>query len=119
MRAPRVSYELHNGAIPAGLFVLHSCDNPGCVNPAHLHLGTRQDNADEAVQRGRIKLPGLKCQDHPQAVLTDDRVREIRRLWIQEKMTQTGIARLFGVHVSTVHLIVHRKTWAGLNENAP
>lgn len=60
MLAHRYSYELHNGPIPAGLHVLHSCDNSRCVNPAHLHAGTQTENMLEMHQRNRHPKPWRK-----------------------------------------------------------
>lgn len=89
--ASRVSYELHYGPIPDGLYVCHTCDNPPCVNPAHLFLGTQQDNVDDRVRKGRsARVTGLAngAHTHPEKVargsghyaakLTDEQVKAIR-----------------------------------------
>lgn len=55
LRAHRVSYEIHNGPVPIGMYVCHHCDNPPCVRPDHLYAGTNQQNQLDAVKRGRIK----------------------------------------------------------------
>ena len=55
--AHRMSWELHNGPIPKGLIVLHRCDNPPCVKPSHLFVGTPKDNSDDKCSKGRQYVP--------------------------------------------------------------
>lgn len=109
----RVSYEIHNGPIPEGLHVLHSCDNPGCVNPVHLHLGTHQDNMREMVLRGRSN-GGSKCDNsgekHGGSKLGNDDIREIRRLRV-DGISQRELSAVYGVAESTISQIVNRKRW--------
>jgi hypothetical protein len=61
VQAHRFSYELHRGPIPAGMFACHRCDNPTCVNPDHIFLGTNQDNLRDAARKGRNPM-----QRHPE-----------------------------------------------------
>lgn len=63
--AHKVSYVLHKGDVPEGLVVMHSCDNPGCINPDHLSLGTVRDNIHDCINKGRFSLPGAKPRAAP------------------------------------------------------
>jgi hypothetical protein len=104
--AHRVSWEMHFGAIPDELLVCHQCDNPRCVNPSHLFLGTSKDNATDAAAKGRIG----RGEHHYRSRLTEDDVRSIRRLRSDGEL-MTDLARRYGVHPTTVGLIVRRETW--------
>lgn len=106
--AHRLSYRLWKGEIPEGLFVLHSCDTPLCINPGHLHLGTSLDNMNEMKQRGRgRKVMGEK---NHKSKLKEHEVLEIRKLY-SVGLTQRNLAKKYGVAWSTIHYILIRKTW--------
>lgn len=76
--AHRTSYELFNGPIPEGKFILHSCDNPSCVNPAHLSIGTHIENMAGMAKRRRATGGGPKGEANGSAKLTDVEVVSIR-----------------------------------------
>lgn len=97
----RVAYELVHGPVPEGLFVLHSCDNRPCCNPAHLRAGTAQDNSDDAVERGRTRTGTAK--------LSHDDVRFIRD---NPQISGKEMAERFGVVKSTISMLRSRKTYA-------
>lgn len=100
--AHRLVYLLTRGH-PGDLCVLHSCDNPPCVRPAHLFLGTHADNMRDAYRKGRIKIPGTKL-DHQRAAL-------IREIHATGRYTQVAIARACGVTSRTISAIVCGKRW--------
>jgi hypothetical protein len=108
--AHRLSYEIHNGPIPAGLVVMHSCDNPGCVNPAHLRAGTQSENIKEAFQKLRKsgQPPHKQGEEHGAATITEQIVREIRS---ESGKTIRQIAKERGLSESLVARVRHRKTW--------
>lgn len=119
--AHRFSWELHHGPIPAGLFVCHHCDNPCCVNPAHLFLGTAADNVADCVRKGRhahgdthpsrTRPECLKRgSEHHYAKLKEADVLDIRSL-SAEGMSRAEIARRFGVTHDAIARIVKRETW--------
>lgn len=116
--AHRLSHELHTGPIPDGLHVLHSCDNPPCVNPGHLRVGTRSENLSESVARGRAGVwthPEriARGETSGQAILTSDRVMELRRAFAAGAGPK-AIAAHFGLARSTVEKVVYGDTWRHL-----
>jgi hypothetical protein len=108
--APRISWELHNGPIRStGLWVLHHCDNPSCVRPDHLWLGTHQDNVDDKVKKGRSWKPeGEKAPWH---ILTKEQVVKMRSLYDSGEKKIFEIAKIFNIKSPTVGAVVRRTTW--------
>ena len=121
--AHRFSWFLHNGVIPPKLWVLHECDNPPCVRPKHLFLGTRIDNIRDMMMKGRdnhatgadhpmnrrpeLRLKGTK---NGRALLTDDDVREIR-VRVESGEQVAALARETGMSEGALRHIVKRRHW--------
>ncbi len=103
--AHRVAYYLVSGVMPK-LHILHSCDNPKCVNPNHLREGTSHDNKQDAVSRGRHSR-GEKVNT---CKLTESQVHEIRYLMASGE-TARGLAERFPVEPCTIRKIHLRKSW--------
>jgi HNH endonuclease len=101
-------YEECFGEIPPGMVVRHKCDNRGCVNPEHLELGTHAENSRDMVERGRSAY-GIK---HPKAKITDDDVKEIRKL-ATEGVSHKEIANMYGLRSpGNISAIKYGKSWA-------
>jgi hypothetical protein len=104
-RAHRLAFRLANPETDiAGKFVCHSCDNPGCVNPAHLWLGTNEDNVADKVAKGR-QVAGDR---HGMAKLTTEKVKFIRESGLRTR----ELAELFSVNRSTILCIRKGNLWA-------
>ena len=120
-RASRVSWEIHNGPIPVGLWVLHHCDNPVCSRPDHLYLGDQKDNMRDAKRRGRLSTgsshPVPRGNAHWKAKLTDDQVVEIRRLR-GEGIGSTDLASRYGVSRTHIKRIARGSSRVALNHRA-
>lgn len=113
-RAHRISWELHNGPIPADLQVLHTCDNPPCCNPAHLWLGTPADNAADREEKGRGNRGHVWGEGHGQSKLTEDQVLEIRMLYATGGITHQALANRHGVTREAISRIMQGRTWSYL-----
>lgn len=110
-RAHRLSWEIHNGGIPEGLRVLHRCDNPPCVNPDHLFLGTQADNVADMDAKGRRRSPGLRGAANGRAKLGARSVRAIRERYAAGGTTYARLAGEFGVTKATIRRVINRETW--------
>lgn len=104
--AHRLSYLIHQGDIPEGMLVCHTCDNVKCVKPSHLFLGTQSDNLQDMKNKDRH----LKGDRNSRSKLNDDIVRQIHKL-SSEGLSQGKIAKIFKLSQSTVWKILKGKRW--------
>lgn len=106
--AHRFSWQMHSKKyIPKGMFVMHSCDNPSCVNPKHLSLGTPKDNSDDMILKGRKKIVVPVGENNGKAIINADIVRQIRA----SDMNHTALGRLLGVSPNCVRGVRTGRTW--------
>ena len=105
LQAHRLSYLFHYGPYDNNLLVCHKCDNPSCVNPEHLFLGTNKDNMRDMANKAR-----KKGEKHPNSKLTDNEVIEIKKL-ILEDYNIKNIAEKYGVAEFTIKSIKYNLSW--------
>lgn len=105
--AHRVSYQEFVGTIPEGMCVCHKCDNPPCVNPEHLFLGTNADNQKDMVNKKRQ----LYGERNPKAILTREKADEIRIIYKNGRITMKEVGILFGVSKGCIQHIIHNRHW--------
>ena len=102
--AHRLSFEIHHGAIPSGQIIMHACDNPPCLNPEHLRIGTQHDNMQDAAQKGRLRggRRGVRFGESNFAhKLTAAEVAEIRQLR-SSGVNRRAVADRFGVTINYI-----------------
>ncbi len=113
--AHRFSWELHNGPIPSGKLVCHDCDNPPCVNPEELFIGTHKSNMQDKIAKGRagecVPINPCKGEQHHHATLTEEIVAEIRRMASTGSWSQAQIGNKFGTSQTNVSMIIRNKAW--------
>lgn len=113
IRASHVSWIIHNEWLPPGLWVLHRCDNPPCINPDHLFLGTPKDNMHDCLQKGRARRNPNYGEQHHSTKLTDAQIEEIRQAWLAAPPRRHGrvafreqLMLRYGVTGTTIKAVV-------------
>jgi len=107
----RAAFKAMNGEIPAGAYVCHSCDNPSCIRPDHLWLGTAKENTLDMVSKGRWKSPPHYLGEiSPRAKLANSDVMEIRRL-LKSGVLDTELARKYTVSKAQISKIKMNRAW--------
>ena len=121
IQAHRMSWIMHNGEIPKGMYILHGpipaglcvchhCDNPPCVRPSHLFVGTLRDNSDDKISKNRGNF--LYGENHPRAKLSRRQVDIIRSDYSDLHIPQIHIAKKYGIGKSQISKILNQRSWA-------
>jgi len=112
IKAHRFSFLVENGEIEMGLEVCHSCDNPRCVRPSHLFLGSHQQNMNDAAKKGRMRIASKvkHGESNGQAKLTYSDIPVILELR-KNGLSQSMVAKKLGVSRSIISLIENKKKW--------
>lgn len=106
-KAHRVAYELYHGCAD-GKVIMHTCDNPACVNPTHLRAGTLSDNMRDCVAKGRNFIPDNRGERARWSKLTVDDVKDIK----SKRKSGTAYAQQYGVSRAAIYEIWRGKNWA-------
>lgn len=109
--AHRVAYSLACGEIPKGGLVLHKCDVKGCVNPSHLYIGDKKDNAQDAINRGQI----ANGEDNGSAKLNESEVIEIRKKAANGR-THRSLADEYGMSQGGITMIIQGERWGHVRD---
>lgn len=110
-QAHRASYAVNVGPIPDGMVVMHKCDNPRCVNPEHLAIGSNSDNVRDMINKGRSRVHGRFGSQNQRARLHESDIGTIKNRRAGGE-TYKEIAADYGVHLATIHSAVKGNSWS-------
>lgn len=114
VRVHRFSWMIANGTIPDGLCICHTCDNPLCVNPDHLWLGTNKENTHDMMAKGRWKNGGMdggaKGERNSHSKIIEEDVRRIRESFLFGA-TQNDLISIYPINQQSISNIINHKTW--------
>lgn len=115
--AHRYSYVLHVGPIPKGLCICHHCDNPKCVRPSHLFVGTLKENQQDCLRKGRFnkEARGKKGVLHHKVILSESQVMEIRAWRPYKGETMDQLASRMGMSNSGIQKVIYGQNWKHLH----
>lgn len=101
--AHRISYEIKYGEIPVGMVACHKCDNPACVNPDHIFIGTQKDNIQDMIKKGRNEIVGNMKYPFSKII-------EIRDKYNNGEKNYSKLGRIFGISKQYIWFIINNKT---------
>ena len=120
-RVVRYLWKQKNGEIPTGMHILHSCDNPACINLNHIRLGTHLENMRDMINKGRAKHVSTKGhrgaigERNAGAKLSSEKIKEIRTKYADNRTkSYKNIAIEYGVHLTTIYNILKMLRWENL-----
>lgn len=120
--AHRLALIFFTGEEKKNMMVLHSCDNPACVNPNHLRWGTAKENTKDSIDRGRKTdpprngtLPPIRYgEENPISIMTEKKVKQLRMDYSKGDVSHRELAKKYGISKSTVGQIVNYKSWKNI-----
>lgn len=112
-QAHRFVWMITYGEIPNGMLICHTCDNPSCVNPKHLWLGTDKTNAEDRVRK---KRQSRGTTNHPKIRVSPEQVKEMRKVYSLGNISMRKLASIYGICYSETNAILNHRTWKDVLE---